>query len=97
MKTQAVNPRTELINLNKLVNDALTAAREGLAVDLNDLEERADRLCESLIALPALEARPYAARLEKLIDGMNALEDVITASFGKIMAQSGDASLEAAK
>ncbi len=97
MKTQAMNPRTELINLNNLVNDALAQARDGLAVDLNDLETRAERLCEYLLALPALEARPYAARLEKLIDGMNALEDVITASFSKIMAQAAAETARASK
>lgn len=97
MKTDPINPRRELIELSKLVTEALGTVRDGMAVDLNSLEERADNLCQYLLALPALEARPYASRLEKLIDGMNELEEAITAQFSKLMAQSGPATLSATK
>lgn len=95
MKSKPMNPRTELINLNDLVHAALNRAKEGYSVDVADIEGRAERLCEFLLALPALEARPYAARLEKLIGAMNQLEDAMTASFGRIMSTQTDAHLHA--
>ncbi|NQV81401.1 MAG: hypothetical protein HQ495_12670 [Alphaproteobacteria bacterium] len=89
MKTRPLDPRNELKELDELITDALAQTKSGLSVSLGDLEERANVVCEYLLALPALEARPYAARLERLIDSLNALEDAITTSFGKLAASAG--------
>lgn len=97
MKKTSINPRRELIELKELVTTALSNVQEGMSVDLDDLEQRANTLCEYLLALPALEARPYASRLETLIASMNQLENAITAQFSRLMAQPGEVALPAAK
>jgi hypothetical protein len=89
MMNQIPDPRREIDELSRVVAEALAHSKTGLAVNLSDLEARANRICEYLLALPALEARPYAARLERLIDGMNALEDAIASGFGALAAGVG--------
>ncbi|MEQ8248384.1 MAG: hypothetical protein RID42_11965 [Alphaproteobacteria bacterium] len=86
MKHPALNPAVELKQLGDRIDDALSHAKDGMAVNLSDLEERASALCEYLLALPALEARPYAVKLERLITGLNALEEAIASSFGNLVA-----------
>lgn len=86
MKHPLLNPAVELEQLGTQIDDALGLAQDGLAVNLSDLEERASALCEYLLALPALEARPYAAKLEHLIGGLNALEEAIASNFGNLVA-----------
>ncbi len=94
MKHHLLNPAAELKQLGTKIDDALGAAKDGLAVNLSDLEERASALCEYLLALPALEARPYAAKLEHLIAGLNTLEEVIASSFGNLVANASSAGID---
>lgn len=84
MKNAIQNPNAEIEDIERLVGEALERAGAGGAVNLSDLDDRANRLCEYLLALPALEARPYAARLESLIDRMNALEDAMAANYNAL-------------
>ncbi len=81
MKNAIQDPNAEIEDIERLVGEALEHAGAGGAVNLSDLDDRANRLCEYLLALPALEARPYAARLESLIDRMNVLEDAMAANY----------------
>ena len=94
MKHPLLNPAVELKQLGTQIDDALGLAQDGLAVNLSDLEERASALCEYLLALPALEARPYAAKLEHLIAGLNTLEEVIASSFGNLVANASSAGID---
>jgi hypothetical protein len=86
MMKQIADPRSEIEELSRVVTEALRQTKTGLAANLSDLETRANRICEYLLALPALEARPYAAKLEHIIDGMNTLEDAIASEFGAFAA-----------
>ena len=86
---QTPDPRSEIEELSRVVTEALKNTKSGLAVNLTDLEAHATRICEHLLALPAPEARPYAAMLERLIDGINALEEAITSGFGALAAGVG--------
>ena len=83
------DPRSEIEELSRVVTEALKHTKSGLAVNLNDLEAHTTRICEYLLALPAPEARPYATMLERLIDGINALEEAITSGFGALAAGVG--------
>ena len=78
---RTADPRSEIEELNRVVNQALKQTKSGLPVNLTDLEIQATRICEYLLALPAPEAHLYAAVLERLIGGMNALEEAITSGF----------------
>jgi hypothetical protein len=86
---QIPDPRSEIEELSRVVTEALKHTKSGLAVNLTDLETHATHICEYLLALPAPEARPYAAMLERLIDGINALEESITSGFGALAAGVG--------
>ena len=86
---QIPGPRSEIEELSRVVTEALKHTKSGLAVNLTDLETHATHICEYLLALPAPEARPYAAMLERLIDGINALEEAITSGFGALAAGVG--------
>ena len=89
MKNPIHDPQKEIEDLGQLVSDALVQTKDGATVRLSDLEDRANRLCEYLLALPALEARPYAARLERLIEGMNTLEDAMASNFNALATSVG--------
>ena len=83
---QTPDPRSEIEELSRVVTEALKHTKSGLAVNLTDLEAHATRICEYLLALPAPEARPYAAILERLIERINALEETITSGLGALAA-----------
>lgn len=89
MMKHITDPRGAIDELSRVIDEALKQSKAGMAVNLSDLESRATRICEYLLALPALEARSYAAKLERLIDGMNALEETITTDFGALAAGVG--------
>jgi hypothetical protein len=89
MMNQIPNPRAEIDDLSRVVSDALKQAKSGLTVSLSDLDDRANKLCQYLLSLPAPEARPYAAKLECLVDGLNLLEETISANFNVLSAGTG--------
>lgn len=53
---------------------ALDAAGAGEAVDLGDLTQVVDRLCEDIVRLPPEDGRPLAEALALLIRGLDELE-----------------------
>ena len=81
---RTADPRSEIEELNRVVTQALKQTKSGSPVNLTDLETHTTRICKYLLALPAPEAHPYAAMLEGLIVGINALEEAITSGFGKL-------------
>ena len=86
---RTADPRSEIEELNRVVNQALKQTKSGLPVNLTDLETHTTRICEHLLTLPPPEAHPYAAILERLIGGINALEEAITTSFGTLASEVG--------
>lgn len=53
---------------------ALDAAGDGQAVDLGDLPQVVDKLCEDIVRLPPKQGRPLAEALSLLIRGLDELE-----------------------
>lgn len=53
---------------------ALDAAGAGDAVDLSDLTQVVDKLCEDIVRLPPEDGRPLAEALALLIRGLDELE-----------------------
>jgi hypothetical protein len=53
---------------------ALDAAGAGEAVDLSDLTQVVDKLCEDIVRLPPEDGRPLAEALALLIRGLDELE-----------------------
>ncbi|MBL8690611.1 MAG: hypothetical protein JNL04_16025 [Rhodospirillaceae bacterium] len=65
---------TRLMQTRDRLVVALDAAGAGEAVDLGDLTQVVDKLCEDIVRLPPEDGRPLAEALALLIRGLDELE-----------------------
>lgn len=69
-----VEVEARLVQTRDRLVAALDAAGDGQAVDLGDLTQIVDKLCQDIVRLPPAEGRPLAEALALLIRGLDELE-----------------------
>ena len=76
--SHTLNPDDEFEQLIQIVRHAQAAAAEGQPVDLGDLARRTDRLCTHISSLAPEDSRPFGARLQKLVGGLDDLTEQLS-------------------
>ncbi len=74
--------RAELSEIARRLAEAQEHVAAGEAVDLAGLEERVERACTGLVALPRAAAERYTQALDDMIAALDQLEETLSARAG---------------